>query len=49
MLYSAWPKLLSTEVMKSQKSWTKNWKPKPHSIDLMLISNQSYEPNEVME
>ena len=47
-LYSAEPKLWSTEVMKWPKLWTKSQKPKPHSIDLMLIFNWSYELIQVM-
>ena len=46
--YSAEPKLWSTEVMKWPKLWTKSWKPKPHSIDFIVIFNQSYELIEVM-
>ena len=48
-LYSAEPKLWSTEVYENDHSYeTKSQKPKPHSIDLMLIFNWSYELIEVM-
>ena len=46
--YSAEPKLWSTEVMKWPKLWTKSWKPKPHSIGIIVIFNRSYELIEVM-
>ena len=48
IIYSAEPKLWSTEVMKWPKLWTKSWKPKPHSIDFIVIFNRTYELIEVM-